>query len=270
MNITFHGFKMTTLNNVKTITLNGNSVEKIAQRYIDKYSNKERILVTDSALKEALDANIKVCEFDFNKQHEIHVIDDSVVLKDMVDTTYKIKFVNDEGIVYTSDSLTDSTEIVYLAGSVWIDDVRQSVSGTQTATIVVPEQVNTIFVSRNISGLKFTDSKSAEYELYYPNIDLTSGIESLHAKIIVDNFFDAVGLSENVDVNLKCKSLLLKSKFFKNVLLNNASEKMFGNFGTGVVSKIYVERDGLNTTLTNEALLTKLKTVLNATDVEIV
>lgn len=127
------------LYNIKKIILSGNEINKISTAYNPNAKNKDKIAMTVKALEEAVAANVKPCDFDFNRQHETNMAFDELIIKEdtektntsqitggtakvYYDMTYNIRLEKDETLnkfYYPNGCLTEvSTSTVFIAGSI--------------------------------------------------------------------------------------------------------------------------------------------------------
>lgn len=155
------------------------------------------------------------------------------------------------------------------------------IKSTSKMTITaLPATVSKIIISDNISKLAILLDTLNTQELIIEanNFNLADGnIKTDLTKLYVNGTYTGCGMSTGTAAVLQLGSasgeLHLSSNYFDNVDLDSveAGTYPFGDFSGSdfVCSKIVVESCDLNTAATGADLIAKLKTILNATNVEL-
>lgn len=114
---------MTSLYNIKTIDINGNSVDKIAKNYNTHLKNKTTQVASLKAVEECINLNKTICNYEFNKQHNLNLTYGNIVVKDNYDVTYN-----------TCVSLNEDT-------NTFIYDTQKIISGVTSKVVYVSKTV---------------------------------------------------------------------------------------------------------------------------------
>lgn len=83
---------MSGIYNVKSISINGNCVDKIATNYNPYNRSKTTTLVSQKSLEEAIAANVQPCNYTFAEQHALNMMNGNIIVKEgnSYDITYNL------------------------------------------------------------------------------------------------------------------------------------------------------------------------------------
>lgn len=259
---------------VKSVTLRGSKINYIPSNY-NTNINLETSVVTQRVAEQAIENLSSKENFEFNSQHQLNIISDSVLIDEFkndfaTDKIYKLKFqkVSDTTATIASD-FTDKVTVdeVYIPSKLKTDFEEFELINTSTEKISVtfPDNVTKVRISEDINFIIVTCN--SDLELYYPNYTIESLVDNntkciLHIDTTPEKYFGS-NVFKNTDVKIKCKEIFISSRFFKYEDLSSAEVGDFGDFSNITIEKIHIERDGLNTSLEKNELITRLKEILN-------
>lgn len=292
---------MTCIFNVNSITINGNKVSSFAQHYNPYNKSKDKTLISQQALEEALTTKDVPCDYTFSKQHELNLTFRNVVAKredsNFVDITYGIQY------YLSSDNIGDKIiflneydkSTLYVPPTIKIFDTNESYSFRSADNVVTivsrydTVNMDTIIIDSEISA-SIKIASGTVNNLYLGKSPLTISEESLgvkaHTFIGVNNIYltgtykDYKINSGNTvriitttgDISETTNTLHLGANFFNGENIDEATEEKYGMWYSSVsnygVKNIEVDCSNLYTAITDETeLIAKIKSIMGLTSV---
>lgn len=277
---------MTDLNNIKKIVINGNEITKVAKHYNkNAYAdNKIKTAATVQALEEAIEANKVPCDFEFNKQHETNVIYDELIVKDTdgtkyFDYTYNISITRDDTaktFSYSETSLANvNREKVYIASTVKDFNTNEiyTLATGDVKFSSISQTIKEVIISDRLDNINLDsmDERTTPLIIRANALNMTSNktdIDSCY--VYITGTYTDCALGDGVEAGIVTGTngeLHLSSNFFDNEDIDTATASQFGNLNSCQIKRLYIERNDLNTTSTDDTqLITRLKTILNTND----
>lgn len=117
---------MSMITNAKSISINGNRVNKIAINYNPYGKTKATTLVSEKVLEDVIAKNKTPCNYVFDKQHELNLTNKNIVVDGNQDVTYGTtisNFIESDKVFFYSKTnyLTNSTaNVVYMSNTIKI------------------------------------------------------------------------------------------------------------------------------------------------------
>lgn len=283
--------KMLNIYNVKSITVNGNTINKVATFYNEKQTNKDKTAVTLKAAEELVAA--KIPEIPSESKDLFRKL-----LDNMNSNTMSFTSTYDE-----STSTTTYTEDVHgfpitLAGSEFsFISSEEAPLKTDHKTIFIGYEAYDVdnlsesftIKTKDMTTYIHTDNENIDFYFgegvktdFYLSSDFASNStinvycnnvneihipseKYTHSKLYTTGDYSSMGMRNSLTVSSNFEEIHLSYRFFKFESIDNASASEYGDW-KDYEGTIYVDRDGINTTLTNEDnIVAKLKTIFNTT-----
>lgn len=279
---------MSNLYNIKSITLNGNEITKLATFYNENQTSKEKTVMSVKAAEELVSSKVPVSHKDIHRKFFDNVNSNSITYtttgEDNFDDIhgfpielngsyfyYKCSASNPmtttDGLIFIGKSAksSDNIDAVYA-----LDSSKQIYLNTNSSNVVL-HIGDDIYNNLTLVNAYFSNSTISIYgnQITKMNVKDRSTSESGHysdARLFTNADYETIGLSSTVTVMSNINSINLSDKFFKFENIDTVDLKQFGNW-QGYKGILYIDADGINTALIREDdVIARLKQVLALSD----
>lgn len=277
---------MTSIYNVRSITLNGNVINKLAEHYNKYNKNKLKTAVSQQALEEAIEASKVPCDYTFEKQHELNLTYGDIVIKQESedkyhDITYNLSVTRlGQGFLYDTTFLNDvKTKIVYIPRIAKTFDTNEILKfGSSIPLIAINSNspIEEIIIDNTINVRSITSTLDSQLKSVYCNAKLTGGIIGMEkGDVYISGTYNDLKINPGDSIQVKCDKLYLSSKFFDNTNLDETvTNYKFGNWSDSTkvnIKTLVIDASDIYCSKTGEELKTRIKEILGLhTGVELI